>query len=71
MFVKTIKIKIKSQKAEFSQSLKTPKMAKLWWHMHLMSTIRKQSQVSLCEFKNRLVYRTSSRTASATQRFHV
>jgi hypothetical protein len=34
----------------------------------LIPTLRRQQHIGLCEFKDSLVYRVSSRTARATQR---
>ena len=40
----------------------------MWWHTALIPTLGRQRQVDLCEFKDNLVYRESSRTAKDTQR---
>ena len=44
------------------------KWAGQWGHTPLIPALRKQRQADLCEFRACLVYRVSSRTASATQR---
>ena len=36
-----------------------------WWHTPLIPALGKQRQVDLCEFEASLVYRASSRTATA------
>ena len=44
------------------------KMAGQWWHTLLMPALGRQRWVDLCELKTSLVYRSSFRTARATQR---
>ena len=38
-----------------------------WWFKPLIPKLKRQRQVDLCEFEASLVYKSSSRTARATQ----
>ena len=49
-----------------TSGLMTIKLASQWWHTTFISALRRQKQMNLCEA--RLVYRSSSRIARATQR---
>ena len=42
-----------------------------WWQIPLILAFKRHRQMHLCEFEVSLVYRTSSRTARATQRDRV
>ena len=46
-------------------------MARRWWHTPLISTPEAGRGRQISEFKASLVYKVSSRTASAIQRNHV
>ena len=48
--------------------VKSTGSAKWWWHMPLISALRRQRQEDLCEFKARVVYRESSRTDSIAEK---
>jgi hypothetical protein len=39
-----------------------------WWCISLIPALGRQRQADLCEFKDNLVYRISSRIVRATQR---
>ena len=41
---------------------------KVWWSTHLIPALGRQMLANLCEFKDNLVYRVSSRAAKDTQR---
>ena len=42
-----------------------------WWFMLLIPALGRQRQEDLCQFEANLVYKVSSRTAGATQRYPV